>query len=326
MKKIRWGIVGPGFIANKFADALSNVDDAVLFAVSSTNVSKAEDFARIHNIPKVFETYEQMAISDEIDAVYISTIHPFHKPSAEIFIKNKKHVLCEKPLCVNANEARKLQSLAKENNVFLMEAMWTAFLPAIECAKKLVSDGVIGEVKSTRASFCYRMEPSEDPKLFDNSLAGGSLLDVGVYGLYFSSLFSKGKPECISSVSRVENGVDLQMEVLLRYPSNVLSLVSSAIDLEKEEDAVIYGTEGMITIPHFYRADTLYVKKGDSQKCIEKPFLGNGFEEEIIHFTECVNNNLSQSPIHPLEKSIEILEIMDEIRKNDGIIYADSDN
>ena len=90
MKKIRWGIVGPGFIANKFADALSNVDDAVLFAVSSTNVSKAEDFARIHNIPKVFETYEQMAISDEIDAVYISTIHPFHKPSAEVFIKNKK--------------------------------------------------------------------------------------------------------------------------------------------------------------------------------------------------------------------------------------------
>ncbi|MBR5507753.1 MAG: Gfo/Idh/MocA family oxidoreductase [Clostridia bacterium] len=322
---MRWGIIGPGFIANKFAEAVSNVEDAELFGVASTNVLKAEEFAKKHNISKVFESYEDMAKSEKIDFVYISTIHPFHKPCAEIFIKNKKHILCEKPLCVNANEARELQVLAKENGVFLMEAMWTAFLPAIEYAKELVCSGEIGEVKSTRASFCYRMTPSEDPKLFDNSLAGGSLLDVGVYGLYFSSLFSDGKPECISSVSRIENGVDLQTEVTLKYPSGTLSSVSSAIDLEKEEDAVIYGTEGMITIPHFYSADRIYIKKGDVEKCVEKSYIGNGFEEEIIHFTECVNHNLTQSPIHPTEKSIEILEIMDDIRKNNGIIYADSD-
>jgi len=197
-------------------------------------------------------------------------------------------------------------------------------MPSRKLIREVLDSGIIGKVSTMTANLSYAISGVE--RIVTPELAGGALLDVGVYGLYFSSLFSKGKPECISSVSRVENGVDLQMEVLLRYPSNVLSLVSSAIDLEKEEDAVIYGTEGMITIPHFYRADTLYVKKGDSQKCIEKPFLGNGFEEEIIHFTECVNNNLSQSPIHPLEKSIEILEIMDEIRKNDGIIYADSDN
>ncbi len=326
MNKIRWGIAGPGFIANKFADAISNVDDAVLSCVASTNISKAEEFAKTHNIPKVYENYEKMAMSDEIDAVYISTIHPFHKPCAEIFIKNKKHVLCEKPLCVNADEAKAIETLAKENGVFLMEAMWTAFLPAIEYAKKIVSDGVIGDVKSTRASFCYRMDPTEDPKLFDNSLAGGSLLDVGVYGLYFSSLFSDGKPEIISSVSRIENGVDLQMEVMLKYPSGILSSVSSAIDVEKEEDAVIYGTDGMIVIPHFYGADKLYIKNGEFEKCIEKPFAGNGFEEEIIHFTECVNNRMIQSPKHPLEKSIEILQIMDDIRKNNNIIYSEDKN
>ena len=154
-KTIKWGIVGPGSIAKKFAKAVKNVEGAELFAVASRSYERSKEFAEEFDIPNVFGSYEEMANCDEIDAVYIATLHPFHKPCSEIFLNAKKHVLCEKPVCVNAKEARELFECAKKNNVFLMEAMWTRFLPAIQEAVKIAKSGEIGEIRGVSADFCY---------------------------------------------------------------------------------------------------------------------------------------------------------------------------
>jgi len=166
MKKIRWGIVGPGEIANKFAKAIKNVDCAELSAVASRSAEKGRVFADKYGIEKVFAGYESMAESKDIDAVYIATPHPFHKPCAELFLNAGKHVLCEKPICVNASEAKALFECAERNGVFLMEAMWTRFIPAVLRAEEIVKSGKIGDVRAIEAHFCYASSPEEEAKLF----------------------------------------------------------------------------------------------------------------------------------------------------------------
>ncbi|MBR5586613.1 MAG: Gfo/Idh/MocA family oxidoreductase [Clostridia bacterium] len=321
MKKIRWGIAGPGTIANKFAKAVKNVEGAELVAVAARSVEKGRAFAEKYDIPEVFEGFEAMAMSDKVDAVYVATPHPFHKSSAEIFLNNKKHVLCEKPICVNAAQAKALKECAAKNGVFLMEAMWTRFLPAIKEAAELVKNGEIGDVLGIEADFCYRIETEEDPKVFDNSLAGGGLLDVGVYGLHFASIFLGNSPEKISAVANVENGVDLHTAATLKYKNGAVAVITSAINLHKPETAYIYGTKGHIYLPNFYGANELFVAVGGDARYIENSAMGDGFEEEIIEVCDCIRAGKTESDILPLDESIAILGQMDEIRKQIGVKY-----
>lgn len=320
MKKIRWGIAGPGVIAHKFAEAVKNVECAELVAVASRSLERASTFAEEFDIPKVFGSYENMAEFDGVDAVYVSTAHPFHKSTAEVFLKAKKHVLCEKPLCVNEKQARELKNCAKENDVFLMEAMWTRFLPAIEEAKKIVLSGEIGEVMEVTADFCYAIEYDEDPKVFENNMAGGSLLDVGVYALHFADVIFDDEPECIKTSANVINGADVHARMVIEYGNGKMATLSSAIALEKPADAQIFGTKGRIYIPDFYQAERLVVTK-DGQKEILLPYEGNGFEGEILEVCRCIEANKRESDILPLGKSIKILEQMDEIRKQINVRY-----
>lgn len=321
MKKIRWGIAGPGCIANKFAQAVKNVEGAELVAVASRTEEKGREFADKYDIPNVFCGYEKMAESNLVDAVYISTPHPFHKPCAELFLNAKKHVLCEKPVCINAAQATKLKDCAEKNGVFLMEAMWTRFLPAIAKAREIAESGDIGEILGITADFCYASTPAEELKLFQNEMAGGSLLDVGVYGLHFISLFLGNSPEEITAISRIENGVDTATEVLLKYKNGAIANVSSAINLEKPEVAYIYGTKGHIYLPHYYGATEMLVCRGGDTEYIVKPPMGDGFEEEICEVLDCIRADKTQSDTLPMSESIEILKQMDLIRKQTGIKY-----
>lgn len=321
MNKIRWGIVGPGCIANKFADAIKNVDTAKLVAVASRTKENGEKFAHKHGIDIVFSSYEDMAKSNDVDAVYIATPHPFHLPCAQLFLNAKKHVLCEKPLCVNAAQAEVLKKCAEENGVFLMEAMWTRFLPAVKEIEEMVKSGVIGEVSGVSADFCYASAPEIESKLFENHMAGGSLLDVGVYALHFVSIFLGDEPDEICSLAKIGYDVDLHTQVVLKYKNGAIASVSSAIDLQKREDAYIYGTKGYIYIPVFYGAKDFYVYTDGKETHIEKPSMGDGFEEEIYEVCRCINMGKIQSDILPVEKSIKILNQMDVIRKQIGVKY-----
>lgn len=319
-KKIRWGIAGPGAIANKFVKAVKNVEEAELVAVASRSLERGEAFAKKHDIPVVFDNYQDMANSDEIDAVYVATPHPFHKSCGEIFLNAKKHVLCEKPVCVNSKDAIELRETAKKNNVFLMEAMWTRFLPLIKELQEIVKSGEIGEVRGLKADFCYDLSASEEHKIFDNKMAGGSLLDVGVYALNFADLFMGKSPE-ITAVANIEKGTDRHTQVLLKYENGGLASLSSATTLEKPADGYIYGSKGYIYLPNFFRATEAFVHIGDEDRHIVKPSIGAGFEEEIIEACDCISLGKTQSEIMPMEESIYILKQMDEVRRQIGLTY-----
>ena len=320
-RKIRWGIAGPGNIANKFAKAMKNIGEAELVAVASRSYEKGKMFADTYGIKNVFSNYEEMALSDKIDAVYISTIHPFHKSCAQLFLNNGKHVLCEKPICVNQNQATELFECAKQNGRFVMEAMWTRFLPAIRETKAMIERGEIGKVLALEADFCYRETPESGPILFDNSIAGGALLDVGVYPLNLSAYLFGRTPENILAASYNENGVDIHTQMTLKYTDGIVSSLSCAIGVEKPETAFIYGTEGYIKLPSFYGAQEIILYKDGEEKIIKKPSIGEGFEEEIIEACNCINNGKTESSVMPHAESLAILSQMDEIRKQIGITY-----
>ena len=318
---IRWGIAGAGNIARKFAKAVKNAEGAELFAVASRDAERGRAFADTYEIPNVFSSYEDMASSPLVDAVYIATPHPFHKPCAELFLKAKKHVLCEKPVCVNACQAKELKACAEENGVFLMEAVWTRFLPATAEAVAVAKSGEIGEIRGVSADFCYSSTPQDEPKIFKNDMAGGSLLDVGVYCLNFAAIVLGEQPEQIIALSDVQDGVDRQTNILLKYANGKTASLSSAVTVCKPATAYIYGTKGYITIPGFYGAKELTVTTHEGERTILKPSIGDGFEEEIIEACSCIRAGKIQSDILPMTESIRIMEQMDEIRRQIGLKY-----
>ena len=320
-KVIRWAIVGPGNIAHKFAKAVKNVEGAELIAVASTKEEKGRAFAEKYDIPNVFVGYEEMAKSELVDAVYIATPHPFHKPCAEIFLNAKKHVLCEKPVCVNAAQATKLMECAKQNGVFLMEAMWTRFLPAIKEALVVAGSGEIGRIRGVKADFCYSITPSQEAKIFQNDMAGDSLLDVGVYGLNFAAIFLGNNPESIVAISDVDMDVDCHTNILMKYKDGSIAYVSSAVNVQKPWTGYIYGTKGYITVPQFFGAQEIIVNVNDQERRISRPSIGDGFEEEIMEVCNCLRSGKTQSDIMPMSESIKIMQQMDNIRNQIGLKY-----
>ena len=321
MKKVRWGIVGPGKIAHRFAEAIQNVEEAELVAVASTDQERAESFAKEYAIPYAFWGYEKMAESEEVDAVYIATPHSHHTLCAELFMNRGKHVLCEKPLCVNTFQGQKLQACAKKNGVFLMEALWTRFLPATKVLQALVAEGKIGTVLGVEADFCIAAERGPN-RLYRKELAGGALLDTGVYGLNFAAMMLGNAPLRTVALAHTDGEVDLHTNILLQYERGALANITCAIELKKPSSATVYGSEGSIYVPHFLGATDLYIKRaGAEEEHLCLPYRGNGFEEEIMEACACIQAGKTQSEQMPLSETLAILKMMDEVRAQIGIAY-----
>ena len=243
--KIRFGIVGTGTIARRFAEAVRNVPFAELVAVASRTKENAEKFGNEFNIPVRFESYEKMAESDVIDAAYIAVPHSGHIGCSCLMMNNGKHVLCEKPMAVNAEEAKEMFRCAKENNVLLMEAMWARLVPGTIRMLEIVENGVLGEILAVEGKFCYTMDEDEmDHHVFKSENGGGSLLDVGVYGLNFASWYLGKNVEEISAHSDIYNGVDAHTCTILKYKNGAIADLSSAILLRKPNEGYVYGSKG----------------------------------------------------------------------------------
>lgn len=323
MKKLRFGIVGTGTIAHRFAQAIKNVKGAELTAVASRAAETAEKFGNEFNIPYRFDSYEAMAQSDKIDAAYIAVPHSGHIGCSCLMMNNGKHVLCEKPMAVNAREAREMFDCANKNGVMLMEAMWARLVPGTIKMLEIVCSGELGEILGVEGKFCYTMDEDEmGHHVFKAENGGGSLLDVGVYGLNFASWYLGKKVESISAECSVYNGVDSHMCIMLKYKSGAIADISSAILLRKPNEGFIYGSKGYAYLKRFYAPQeiVLYFNDGTSKK-INTPYAGNGFEEQIAHFCECVNNGLLSSLTITPEQTMYITKQMDEIRKMTGIVY-----
>lgn len=323
MRKIRWGIAGPGRIAHKFAEAIKNVECAELVAVASRFEEEATEFAKEFNVPNVFVGYEDMANFDEVDAVYVSTPPYIHKDVALIYLKAKKHVLCEKTICLNAAQAIELEECAAKNNVFLMEAMWMKFLPALKEAKRIVDSGTLGDIQGINADFSALLAGERSGmNVFMKEFGGGALLDLGVYGLNFVNLIMSSTPESICAVSKLWNGVDVQTGILMKFQSGTIASVGCSFEVFKPRSAYVYGSKGHIHLPNFFGATEVYLKLGDEEeKHIALPRIGAGFEEEIYEACNCILSGKRQSEIHPMSDSIKVLKQMDYIRKQVGVKY-----
>ncbi len=322
MKKVRWGIIGTGFIANKFAGAVCNACGGELTAVASRTEASAKAFAEKHGIAKFFSSYEEMIESDTVDAVYIALPHEYHAEYIKKCIAADKHILCEKPITVNEKELSEIEALLEDKNVFLMEAMWTRFLPAIAEIKRIIESGAIGKVLEVSADFCYD-SPDRSHHVFNENRAGGSLLDVGVYGLNFASIFLGDDVADIKTAAFLTNGIDDRLNVFLTYESGAIARFSSAIMLHKPDDGYIYGSRGYIYVPHFYAAEEFEIvtNEGAERKKYTVPFKGNGFEEEIEECNRCILSGEKQSSVMPLAQSRTDMRLMDAIRAEAGVVY-----
>lgn len=331
MKRIRWGILGTGSIATTFATALKNMDDSIITAVASRNYERAKEYAKRFDIDKSYASYEDLALDPDIDVIYIAVPHTEHKSMASLCIRNKKAVLCEKPFTINGRDTEKLISLAEENKVFLMEAMWTKFLPANHIVKEWIKEGRIGKVLHIKAAFGFRANYDPKSRLYNPSLGGGALLDVGIYPISYTTFLLDKKPvKIISSAVIGESHVDEQNVMIFQYEDGVIADLSSAISAEIGNDALIVGEKGIIRVDGFWRAESAWLYD-NNYECIDKfkePFRINGYEYEAAEVNRCLREGLTQSPLNTLEDTLCNMRLMDEIRSQWGLAYPQeySDN
>ncbi len=322
-KDIRWGIVGTGNIAHRFAQACKNADGAVLSAVASRSRENAEQFGDEFGIPLRFSSYEDMAKSRDIDAAYIAVPHGRHAECSILFMQNGKGVLCEKPMTLNAAELQKMLDCAARNKVFLMEAMWARLVPGTIKLMEIVNSGKLGKIRGIRGDFCYDMSDEPEHHAFDPFYGGGSLLDVGCYGLSFASWFAGHEVEDIRALAELSGrGVDLHCCATLKYKSGILAEISSGMTVRKPNEGCIYGEKGYAYLRHFYAPETIRLEiYGEGTQTIECPYKGNGFEEQIEEASRCISGGLLQSEFVPHSQSKFICEQTDEIRKQIGVVY-----
>lgn len=324
MKEIKWGIIGAGRISTKFATALVGMDNTKLAAIASRNMDNAKEFATKFGIEKSYGSYEDLVNDPEIDVIYIGTPNTEHKRNAELCIKNKKAVLCEKPFALNEKETKYLIELAKENQVFLMEAMWTKFLPVTQKVKEWMETGKIGNVLKLDINFGFQTKFDESSRLFNIDLAGGALLDVGVYPIAYSIFLMNQFPKEIRSTAIVgKSGVDEQNAILFHFDNKVIATLSSAITAKVGQDAVIIGDNGRIVVPNFWMADQAFLYNGDGNllESFSEGARINGYEHEANEVNQCIMEGKIESDIVPLRDTLNIIKIMDTLRCEWGIKY-----
>lgn len=327
MEKIRWGIIGTGNISHTFAQGLSGLDDAVLVAVASRTREKAEAFAAEMGAKRAYGTYEELARDGAVDVIYIGVPHTEHYECAMLCIQNGKNVLCEKPFTLNAEYSQNLVAAAQKHNTFLMEAMWTKCLPVIQKVKEWVDQGTIGELKNINASFGFYARREEESRLYNLNLGGGALLDVGIYPIMLSQyLLGKGPDRILSDAVIGPTGVDEYNQMVFCYgepTTECMANLQSAIMAESGTDAAIYGENGKIVIPDFYRAQVAfrYDTEGNLLETCHIPHKVNGYEYEAMEVGNCLRNGKKESSMHSLKDTVELAAVMDDIRREWGLVY-----
>ncbi|MEM1179580.1 MAG: Gfo/Idh/MocA family oxidoreductase [Acidobacteriota bacterium] len=328
MSTVRWGIVGPGRIAEKFATDLRVVKSARLHAVASRSVERAEAFGRRFGAKRSYGSYRELAADAEVDAVYVATPHHVHLEAAAPQLEAGKAVLVEKPIAATARQATEMVERARRADVFLMEAMWTRFVPMMEVVRRWLDEGAIGEVRLVRASFGFgkREDRPYPRRLTDPAMAGGSLLDVGIYPLMLAR-WVYGDPalttRALASVG--PTGVDGACSIIQSFPGGGLAELSSAVDVETHRNALIAGSRGQIEIPYFHGAQEAVLIRDGERHHVSRPFESGGFEYQIRAVGRCLGAGLTESPKMPLAESLENVRLMDAIRRQVGVAYPFDD-
>ena len=326
MSALRWGILGAGIIAEKMLAALKLNADCQVLAVASKTAAKAENFAERHQIQA--NSYEQLMARNDIDVIYIATTHNFHYDNAMQALKAGKHLLVEKPFTVNAAQAQAIITLAQQQQRFVMEAVWTRFLPSTQLLKQQLDQGVIGDIKLFDISFCHIAQGKYLPRLVDPNLAGGVTLDMGIYPITFVTYLLQSMPLSTQSLCQfTSSGVDETASYQMQFPKQVLANINTSFNLHTQNKAMIYGTEGYIEFNHFQQGEqfTLYTHNASNEIVQSQQFQvqnhSNGFIYQVAEVVKQIQAGQMQSSVMPLAQSLACMQLMDDCRQQWGMRY-----
>lgn len=322
MKKINWGIIGLGKIANKFATALASVENAELYAVASRDREKAVVFSEMHNSTKAYGVYEQLMEDENVDVIYIATPHSLHHDITLQCIEHGKAVLCEKPFAMNLQEAEEMVNLARSKGIFLMEALWTKFLPHYQFIINVINSGKYGKVKSIKADFGFEAEFDRNKRLFNKSLGGGSLLDIGIYPIFLAYSIL-GKPERIEACAEfTETDVDLECDMKFLYPGQVEAHLHSSLKEKTPTIAKIELEKAVIRLnTRFHEPTSVSIIADGEEKTKDFDVETNGYDFEATHVTQMLLEGKKESPVMSLDHTLDLTELLDKVRKEIGLEY-----
>lgn len=319
---IRWGVVGPGIIATGFAEAMPFADGGVITAVASRSAERANEFGDRFDIPNRYGDYEALAADPEVDAVYVATPHSRHEKDTLAMLQAGKHVLCEKPFALNARQATRMAKEARRRGLFLMEAIWSRFLPSYRALVDVLGEGRIGEPQMVEADFGFRRPVDPDHRHFAAELGGGALLDLGIYPIQLSTFVLGPIARVVADGSVGETGVDEVVTALLHHTGGGLGVVKAAIRVNMTCTARITGTEGMIELPAMMHCpDSLTVATLAGREQIDASYEGNGLRFEIDEVHRCLAAGRTESTVVPLDESIALATTLDTIRGELGVVY-----
>lgn len=327
----RWGLCGAGKISHDFSVAMKTLPpgDHKIAVVASRSFDRAQDFAKRHGIPKAYGSYEELANDPDIDIVYVGVLHTQHWKIGLLFLKAGKNVLCEKPFAMNSRQVKDLVAEAKRNSVFLMEAIWSRCFPVHAEVRRLLAEEAIGEVKLVKAYF--GSPQLHIPRSVEKELGGGALLDIGVYCLQFILMVFRGERPLSIQASGVllDSGVDESVVVAMKFSGNRMAFCAFSISARLPNDAVIAGTKGSIKVlGPMHCPTTLIVNDKETEYPLPEPCLPMNFTNstglcyEAEEVRQCLLKGLKESPLMPLAESVLLTEVMDEIRKQVGVVFS----
>lgn len=320
--KLNVAIMGTGSIACTMAETLGKMRNVKCYAVASRTLERAETFAKEYGFKKSYGSYEAMVQDKNVDLVYIATPHSEHYANAMLCLKNNKPVLCEKAFTANAAQAKELFAYAAEKKVFIAEAIWTRYMPMLDTIKEVLASGSIGKPVMLTANLGYPI--SKVPRLTEPELAGGALLDVGVYPLNFAAMVFGTDIEKIQSVcTYTESGVDKQESMTLIYKDGKTAVLSATMLAMTDRQGIIYGTEGYMVVENInnFESVTVYNINREKTNVFKRPKQISGYEYEVEACAKALKAGWIQCPEMPHEESLKMMEWMDSIRAQWGLVY-----
>ena len=327
MQSFNWGVIGPGNIANTFAKAIASSKKGKILAVASRSEERAADFANTYEIEKTYSDYGDMLADPEIDIIYIATPHNFHYQQAKMCLEAGKHVLVEKPCTVNAQQMEILVELAQSKKLLLQEALWSRFMPSLSQLRQLLNEGIIGDIQYIQSEIGFAFQNREKSRLLKAELAGGSLLDLGIYSITLSQFFLQEHPDTVAAMGQLtDQQVDGHVLANMRYASGRYAQFTCSMLSQTSNTMRIVGTKGYVNLPAcFWDADKALIYRDDKLiQSIDIPHPVNGFEYQIEGSMQCIEQNRQCSDLMSHRDSIGVLTVMDKIRKQIGVRFPDS--
>lgn len=318
------GILGAGGIASTLAETMNKMPEVECYGVASRNLVKAQEFIREHGFEKAFGSYEEMLADPEVELIYVATPHSHHYRHMKMCLEAGKHVLCEKAFTVNAGQAEKIFAMAKEKNLLVTEAIWTRYMPSRKMINDLLDEKIIGEVRKLTANLNYHICKVE--RIVRPELAGGALLDVGIYPLNFACMsFGDHITGIQSAVQMTETGVDGENVMTLFYEDGRVAVLTSGIHGLSDRQGIFYGSKGYIIVENINNPISIkvYDENRELIRNLPVPKQISGYEYEILETIDCIKNHRLECPSMPHEDTIKMMRIMDELRKEWGMKYPE---